>query len=76
MEEKELTLKGRSMEEAKNVQVIVRFEDNVAVSIPLTRLQAGLLFEVFSMYIDPRTGEVMQATDDELRYKFKIKEGD
>lgn len=76
MEEKELTLKGRSMEEAKNVQVIVRFEDNVAVSIPLTELQAGLLFEAFSMYIDPRTGEVMQATDDELRYKFKIKEGD
>lgn len=74
--EKELTLKGRSIEDAKNVQVIVRFEDNVAVSIPLTGVQAGLLFEMFSMYIDSETGEVIYSTDDELRYKFKLEKGD
>lgn len=70
----ELNLKGRFIERASDVQVIIGFEDGVGIRVPLTSLQAGLLVDMLDFSINPVTGELNHATDEELVHKFHLEE--
>ena len=72
--EKVLDLKGRYIENASEVQVIIGFKDGVGVRVPLTDIQAGLLLDMFDFSINPVTGELIHATDEELLHQFHLKE--
>ena len=65
-------MKGRSIEEVSNVQVVISFEDEKGFIVPLTGFQGALLLELLEMKINSETGELTHATDEELVKKFQV----
>ena len=72
MENKEVNeIKGRKIQDASDVQVVIAFEDGTGYTVPLTGFQGALFLELFGFSVD-ENGEVKHLTDKELCEKFNI----